>query len=73
MISRNGNRMQRFEEVLALLPKGRLFDGEIVDGAAGWDCGCTSARSPRSAPVTPRVLDLHVAPAPLCARRVCDA
>jgi ATP-dependent DNA ligase len=29
LISRNGNRMQRFE-VLDLLPKGHVFDGELV-------------------------------------------
>ena len=28
LISRNGNRM--FEEVLDLLPKGYVFDGELV-------------------------------------------
>jgi hypothetical protein len=27
MISRNGNRMQRFEGVLDLFPKGHVFDG----------------------------------------------
>jgi hypothetical protein len=26
LISRNGNRMQRFEPVLDLLPKGHVFD-----------------------------------------------
>jgi ATP-dependent DNA ligase len=30
LISRNGNRMQRFERVLDLLPKGYVFDGELV-------------------------------------------
>lgn len=30
LISRNGNRMQRFEGVLDLLPKGQVFDGEVV-------------------------------------------
>jgi bifunctional non-homologous end joining protein LigD len=30
LVSRNGNRMQRFEEVLDRLPKGHLFDGELV-------------------------------------------
>jgi bifunctional non-homologous end joining protein LigD len=30
MISRNGSRMRRFEEVLALLPKDCVFDGELV-------------------------------------------
>jgi bifunctional non-homologous end joining protein LigD len=30
LISRNGNRMQRFEQVLDLLPKGHVFDGELV-------------------------------------------
>jgi hypothetical protein len=30
LISRNGNRVQRFEEVLDLLPKGHVFDGELV-------------------------------------------
>jgi bifunctional non-homologous end joining protein LigD len=30
LISRNGNRMQRFEEVLDRLPKGHVFDGELV-------------------------------------------
>jgi ATP-dependent DNA ligase len=30
LISRNGNRMQRFERVLDLLPKGHVFDGELV-------------------------------------------
>jgi bifunctional non-homologous end joining protein LigD len=35
LISRHGNRMKRFEEVLDLLPKGHVFDGELVvlDGA----------------------------------------
>jgi hypothetical protein len=35
LISRNGNRMQRFERVLDLLPRGHVFDGELVvlDGA----------------------------------------
>jgi hypothetical protein len=28
LISRNGNRMQRFERVLDLLPKGHVFDGD---------------------------------------------
>jgi ATP-dependent DNA ligase len=28
LISRNGNRMKRFEAVLDLLPKGHVFDGE---------------------------------------------
>jgi len=31
LISRNGNRMKRFENVLALLPQGYVFDGELVD------------------------------------------
>ena len=30
LISRNGNRMKRFEEVLSLLPQGYVFDGELV-------------------------------------------
>jgi len=30
LISRNGHRLQRFEEVLDLLPKGHVFDGELV-------------------------------------------
>jgi bifunctional non-homologous end joining protein LigD len=30
LISRNGNRMPRFEPVLDLLPKGHVFDGELV-------------------------------------------
>jgi ATP-dependent DNA ligase len=30
LISRNGNRTQRFERVLDLLPKGHVFDGELV-------------------------------------------
>jgi hypothetical protein len=30
LISRNGNRMQRFERVLDLLPKDYVFDGEFV-------------------------------------------
>src|SRR5215469_3126208 len=30
LISRNGNRMQRFEGVLDLLPKGHVFDGALV-------------------------------------------
>jgi ATP-dependent DNA ligase len=30
LISRNGNQMHRFEQVLDLLPKGQLFDGELV-------------------------------------------
>ena len=30
LISRNGNRMKRFEEVLDLLPKGHVFDGKLV-------------------------------------------
>jgi ATP-dependent DNA ligase len=30
LISRNGNRMRRFERVLDLLPKGHVFDGELV-------------------------------------------
>jgi bifunctional non-homologous end joining protein LigD len=30
LISRDGNRMQRFEEVLDLLPKDHVFDGELV-------------------------------------------
>ena len=30
LISRNGNRMKRFEEVLGLLPQGYVFDGELV-------------------------------------------
>jgi bifunctional non-homologous end joining protein LigD len=30
LISRNGNRMQRFEGVLDLLPKGHIFNGELV-------------------------------------------
>jgi bifunctional non-homologous end joining protein LigD len=30
LISRTGNRMQRFERVLDLLPKGHVFDGELV-------------------------------------------
>jgi hypothetical protein len=29
-ISRNGNWMQRFEEVLDRLPGGHVFDGELV-------------------------------------------
>jgi bifunctional non-homologous end joining protein LigD len=35
LISRNGNRMKRFEGVLDLLPGGHVFDGELVvlDGA----------------------------------------
>jgi ATP-dependent DNA ligase len=37
LISRNGNRMQRLEEVLNLLPKDCVFDGELVvlDDAGG--------------------------------------
>jgi hypothetical protein len=37
LISRNGNRMQRFEAALDLLPKGNVFDGELVvlDDARG--------------------------------------
>ncbi len=30
LISRNGCRMRRFEDVLELLPKGHVFDGELV-------------------------------------------
>ena len=30
LISRNGNRMKRFEEVLDRLPQGYVFDGELV-------------------------------------------
>jgi ATP-dependent DNA ligase len=30
LISRNGKRMQHFERVLDLLPKGHVFDGELV-------------------------------------------
>jgi bifunctional non-homologous end joining protein LigD len=30
LISRNGNRMRRFEEVLSLLPPGLVLDGELV-------------------------------------------
>ena len=30
LISRNGNRMKRFEPVLDLLPRGYVFDGELV-------------------------------------------
>jgi hypothetical protein len=30
LISRNGNCMPRFDEVLDLLPKGCVFDGELV-------------------------------------------
>ena len=30
LISRNGNEMPRFEGVLDLLPKGHVFDGELV-------------------------------------------
>jgi bifunctional non-homologous end joining protein LigD len=30
LISRNGNRMRRFEEVLDLLPPGLVLDGELV-------------------------------------------
>ena len=30
LISRNGNRMKRFEQVLDLLPQGYVFDGELV-------------------------------------------
>jgi ATP-dependent DNA ligase len=30
LISRNGNRMQRFEGVLDLLARGPVFDGELV-------------------------------------------
>jgi bifunctional non-homologous end joining protein LigD len=30
LISRNGSRMRRFEGVLDLLPKGCVFDGELV-------------------------------------------
>jgi ATP-dependent DNA ligase len=30
LISRNGSRMGRFEEVLDRLPKGHVFDGELV-------------------------------------------
>jgi ATP-dependent DNA ligase len=30
LISRNGNRMKRFEGVLDLLPQGHVFDGELV-------------------------------------------
>jgi hypothetical protein len=30
VISRNGNRLQRYEGVLHLLPKGHAFDGELV-------------------------------------------
>ena len=30
LISRNGNQMSRFEGVLDLLPKGHVFDGELV-------------------------------------------
>jgi len=30
LISRNGNRMKRFEQVLDLLPQGHVLDGELV-------------------------------------------
>jgi bifunctional non-homologous end joining protein LigD len=30
LVSRNGERLQRFEGVLDLLPKGCVFDGELV-------------------------------------------
>jgi ATP-dependent DNA ligase len=30
LISRSSNRMKRFEQVLDLLPKGYVFDGELV-------------------------------------------
>jgi ATP-dependent DNA ligase len=30
LISRNGSRMRRFEEVLDHLPKRHVFDGELV-------------------------------------------
>jgi ATP-dependent DNA ligase len=30
LISHNSHRLQRFEEVLDLLPKGQVFDGELV-------------------------------------------
>jgi len=30
LISRHGNRMKRFESMLDLLPKGHVFDGELV-------------------------------------------
>jgi bifunctional non-homologous end joining protein LigD len=30
LLSRTGNRMKRFEAVLDLLPKGHVFDGELV-------------------------------------------
>src|SRR5262249_15129399 len=30
LISRHGNRIKRFEEMLDLLPKGHVFDGELV-------------------------------------------
>ena len=30
LISRNGNRMKRFEKMLDLLPQGYVFDGERV-------------------------------------------
>ena len=30
LISRNGNQMHRFDRVLDLLPKGHVFDGELV-------------------------------------------
>jgi ATP-dependent DNA ligase len=35
LISRNGNRMQRFEGVLDLLPKGYVFDGELCGARRG--------------------------------------
>ncbi len=30
LISRNSSRMRRFEAVLDLLPRGQVFDGELV-------------------------------------------
>jgi hypothetical protein len=30
MLSKNGNRLKRFEELLDTLPAGYVFDGEIV-------------------------------------------
>jgi ATP-dependent DNA ligase len=30
LISRNGHRMRRFEAVLEALPRGHVFDGELV-------------------------------------------
>jgi hypothetical protein len=62
LISRTGNRMQRFEGVLDLLPKGHVFDGGLVVlGDAGYPCSTSCCSAGGGRPTWPSTCRLPTA------------